>query len=84
MIKVYEYSYLDENGNRQTDITCELWGASTKHPDCQFYFSDFEKSIFFDEKYQVFQWLLECASKLNYPPTAKKLTEYALANWYNW
>ena len=24
---------------------CELWNASTKHPDSKFYFSDFKKSL---------------------------------------
>ena len=32
-------------------------------------------------KGQVFQWLLECASKLNYPPHAADLARYALKDW---
>lgn len=64
--------------------TLELWGASTKHPDSIFRFSNFHRTPYIDEKYQVFQWLLECASKLAWPDNAKELTEYALKHWYNW
>lgn len=77
MIKVYKNSV----GN----YVCELWGGSTKHPDSVFHFEDFEKSLWVDnDDYQVFQWLLECASKLNFPFHAKELTEYALKNWCLW
>jgi hypothetical protein len=85
MIKVYEcWSIMDENGESHKDLTLELWGASTKHPDSKFYFSDFKKTNFIEEKYQVFQWLLECASKLTWPFHAKELVDYAIENWYNW
>ena len=57
---------------------CELWGASTKHPDSIFYFDEFKKSDIFEDETQVFQWLLECASKLTWPMHAKDLTEQAL------
>lgn len=62
----------------------ELWGASTKHPDSVFYFSDFKKVDFVEDKYQVFQWLLECASKLTFPFHAEQLARYALTHWTNW
>lgn len=62
----------------------ELWGASTKHPDSIFYFDNFKKVEYFDDKYQVFQWLLECASKLTFPFYAKQLVDYAIKHWYNW
>lgn len=66
----------------------ELWGASTKHPDSRFYFSNFELpkwAVEEEAKYlQVFQWLLECASKLNFPPHAKNLTKLALAYYDAW
>lgn len=85
MIKVYEcWSLIDENGNTQKDLTLELWGGSTKHPDSKFYFSDFKKSPFVDEEHQIFQWLLECASKLTFPFHAKELCEYALKNYVTW
>lgn len=66
------------------EIVLELWAASTKHPDSVFYFSDFKKTEFFDDEYQIFQWLLECASKLTWPMHAKALAEYALKNWCVW
>lgn len=61
---------------------CELWGGSTKHPDSIFFFSDFKKVDYLPDKYQVFQWLLECASKLTWPQHAKALAEQALNDWY--
>lgn len=60
----------------------ELWGGSTKHPDSVFYFNDFKKVDFIEDECQIFQWLLECASKLTFPFHAKQLVEYALKNWY--
>lgn len=61
---------------------CELWGASTKHPDSIFYFDEFKKNDLFEDKYQVFQWLLECASKLTWPMHAKDLVDIAMRDWY--
>lgn len=85
MIKVYEcYGLMDENGNCEKDLTLEVWGASTKHPDSKFYFSDFQKSMWVDTDYQIFQWLLECASKMIFPSTAKDIATFALENFVNW
>ena len=75
-IKVYK--------NSEGNYVLELWGGSTKHPDSVFHFEDFKKSEFVDEEHQVFQWLLECASKLTCPFHAKQLAEYALENWLTW
>ena len=61
----------------------ELWGASTRHPDSIFHFSDFKAVDFIDEKYQVFQWLLECASKMTLPQHAKEIADYAYKHWVN-
>lgn len=70
---------------RENDYVCELWGASTKHPDSIFYYSDWEdKSPYFEDKYQVFQWLLWIASRRQFPFHAKELVDYAIKNWYNW
>lgn len=66
------------------DYILELWSASTKHPDSVFRFSNFKKNEFIDEEQQIFQWLLECASKLTWPFHAKELAEYALQNYYKW
>lgn len=54
----------------------ELWGASTKHPDSIFYFSDFKLYDWFDKNDQIVPWIFECASKLNFPVHA-----YYLAKW---
>lgn len=67
------------------DYICELWGASTKHPDANFRYSEWEdKSPYLEDEYQIFQWLLWIASRRQWPFHAKELTEYALKNWYNW
>lgn len=68
----------------------ELWGGSTKHPDSVFSMADFHMADWCDPnnpevvKGQVFQWLLECASKLTFPFHAAQLAEYALENWQVW
>lgn len=76
MIKVFK--------NDSGDYVCELWGGSTKHPDSVFHFEDFHKVDYISDDNQIFQWLLECASKLTFPPHAKELVEYALKNWVLW
>lgn len=60
----------------------ELWEASTKHPDSIFYFDRFKKNDLLGDEVQVFQWLLECASKLTWPFHARELVDYAIENWY--
>lgn len=76
MIKVYK--------NEDNDYVLELWRASTKHPDHRFHMKDFMVNPFIQEKYQVFQWLFECANQLTFPPYTKKLVDYAIEHWYNW
>lgn len=72
------------------DYILELWGSSTKHCDSKFRFRDFRKAHWVDEadpvqvRSQIFQWLLECASHLEYPPHAETLAKYALENWCVW
>ena len=68
--------------SKEHGYVCELWGASTKHPDSIFYFDEFKKNDLFDDEQQVFQWLLECASKLTWPMHAKELAEQAMNDWY--
>ena len=66
------YSRLNDH-----ETVLELWGASTKHPDCVFYFSDFKLSEWTEPHVQIYQWLLECASKLNWPYHAYELATNA-------
>ena len=54
----------------------ELWGASTKHPDSVFRFSDFHLCEWFEPEDQIIPWLFECASKLTFP-----FHSYELARW---
>lgn len=88
MVKVYEcWSLMDENGNSTKDWTCELWEASTKHPDLKYYFEDWYKkhgSIYLTKEHQVFQWLLWIASESMWPFHAKEIAEYAIKEWYKW
>lgn len=60
------------------DTIFEVWGGSTKHPDCRFFFSDFEKSNWCDEIHQIFPWLLECASKMNFPFHSYQIAKFAM------
>lgn len=69
------------------DYVCELWGASTKHPDSMYYMNcdrEYIKSCLYDDdKYEVYQWLLYIASNLTFRTYAKGLAEYALREWYD-
>ena len=73
---------VDENGNE--DLTLEVWSSSTKYPDAKFYFKDFNKSEWVAEEHQVFQWLLECASKMRFPTTAKQIADLAYEKYVTW
>ena len=59
----------------------ELWGASTKHPDSVFYFSDFEIPKGFESDLSnpafIYQWLIECASKLTWWIHTRALVDFA-------
>ena len=59
----------------------ECWGGSTKHPDSVFHFSDFRKSEGFENYTQIYQWLLECASKMTFPFHARDIVELAEDNY---
>ena len=59
----------------------ELWGGSTKHPDCMFFFSDFKLSEWYEPEDQTIPWIFECASKMNIPFHAYDLAKWA-CNWY--
>lgn len=60
------------------ETVLEVWGGSTKHPDSVFYFSRFKLCDWFDPQDQIFPWLLECASKFNFPSHAWELCHWAL------
>ena len=60
------------------ETVLELWGASTKHPDSIYYFSDFRKTDFIPAKEQIFPWLLECASRLMFPFHSYCLASFAM------
>lgn len=68
------YKLYSDIETRETFL--ELWGASTKHPDSVFRFSNFQLSEWFEPEDQMIQWILECASKMNFPYHA-----WALAVW---
>ena len=60
------------------DTIFECWGASTKHPDSRFHFSDFKKSEFSLEWMQIFPWLLECASRMEWLDHSRSIANYAM------
>ena len=80
-LKCYECYLFD---SKEKTWTLEIWSSSTKYPDTKFYFSDFKLIHWVDKEHQVFQWLLECASKMNSPIIAKEIVEYALENFVTW
>lgn len=60
------------------ETVLETWGASTKHPDAVFKFSEFKKCEFFDSYTQIVPWILECASKMMWPHHSCAMAQYAL------
>ena len=60
----------------------EIWGASTKHPDCVMTMKDavdsghFSPSILGDDV-SLYQWLLYCASTMMWPHSSVKIVELA-------
>ena len=58
------------------ETVLECWASSTKHPDARFFFSEFEKSKYFDEDAYIVPWIYECASKMMWPYHAFKLAEW--------
>ena len=64
------YSRLDDH-----ETILELWGGSTKHPDCifRFYLSDWTSA-----ETQLVPWILECASRLSFPYHSYKLAKWAI------
>lgn len=59
------------------ETVLECWGASTKHPDSVFFFSQFETTRWVDKQDQIVPWLLECASKMVWPYHAYDLAQWA-------
>ena len=71
------------------DVVCELWGASTKHPDLIYSMNQdikndlFCRCLFADNPdHDIFQWLLYVASRQTWKTTAKEIVEIALNEWY--
>ena len=73
--------------NEKNDYVCELWEASTKHPDSIFHMNGdgkYKKSgLYDDDKYEVYQWLLWIASNLTWRFHARRLASYAFREWYD-
>ena len=73
----------------EDDVVCELWSASTKHPDLIYSMNQdikndlFAKCIFADDAdHDIFQWLLYIASRQTWKTTAREIIEIALNEWY--
>lgn len=71
-----DYKLYSRLSDKETVLEC--WGASTKHPDSMFYFSDFEKCSWIPAEEQVAPWILECGSKMSLPYHAMSLGLFAL------
>lgn len=73
MTSIKFYSSIDTK-----DTYLELWGASTKHPDVMYRFSDYEdRAEWIYEEWLVYQWLIYCASRLSFPSTTAEIVEFA-------
>lgn len=84
MVKVYKcYSLLDGNHQPIETYTFEGWGASTKYPDCKYYFSDWKDQVdWLSPERQIFQWLCWIASKMTLPEHAVEVMDFAYDNWH--
>lgn len=68
--------------NNGTDYKLELWETNTEFTGIAFYYHDWEDRLeFLNPSYQVFQWLLYCASCLTFPSHALQLAEIAMREW---
>ena len=92
-LKHYGFEVLESNRESITvscdddgDYVCELWEASTRHPDVVYHMNadgKYKKSgLYDDDKYEVFQWLLSIAGDLTFRFHAYSLVQYALREWY--
>jgi len=63
---------------KSKDTILECWGASTKHPDCFFRFSNYkDRCDWLNETALIYQWLLNCASRMNFPFNSYSLSHFA-------
>jgi hypothetical protein len=76
-----DYKLYSRISDRETVL--ELWGGSTKHPDSVFLFSNFHLCEWFEPEEQTVPWLLECASKMNFPYHAYELAKWACEAYEN-
>lgn len=63
-------------------LILELWGSSTKHPDCVFTYTKEmrrEEQCFQARWTQDYKFLLKCAGDMLWVQTASKLTQIAQA-----
>lgn len=67
--KIFFLAY-ESDEDDDGDYVCELWEASTRHPDVVYHMNadgKYKKSgLYDDDKYEVFQWLLSIAGDLTF------------------
>lgn len=69
----------------------EVWGGSTKHPDCIFSFKDFKMPECWKNKPDIdqtnpvfiYQWLIQCASDMMWWFSTKEIVDFA-NEFYRW
>lgn len=66
------------------ETVLECWGASTKHPDSVFLFSNFETCDFIDRENQIPAWIWECASKMVLPFHNYELAQFGIEIFEGW
>ena len=63
---------------------CELWEASTKHPDSVFHYENFvESKVYPGFRANYFAWLMEIASKMNFPFHTYEIAKFAIDRYEN-
>ena len=70
---------------KDRDTILEVWGGSTKHPDCMFHFDNFKMpecwknnpDINQSNPVFIYQWLIQCASDMMWWWATKEITDFA-------
>lgn len=66
------------------ETVLECWGASTKHPDSVFLFSNFVTTTLVSKESQIPAWIWECASRMVFPFHSYCLAQFGIELFEGW
>ena len=66
------------------ETVLECWGASTKHPDSVFLFSNFVTTTLVSKESQIPAWIWECASRMVFPFHSYSLAQFGIELFEGW